>query len=43
MSSKWIFGKEIVAYYADGLRVNYLVIIPDKKIIAINPHYSQRP
>jgi len=34
-SSKRIYGKEIIAYYADGFRGNYLVIIPNKKIIAI--------
>ncbi|WP_142786144.1 serine hydrolase domain-containing protein [Changchengzhania lutea] len=35
MSSKRIYGKRIVAYYADGYRGNYLVIIPEKNIVAI--------
>lgn len=34
-SSKRIYSNEIVAYYADGYRGNYLVIIPDKEIIAV--------
>ena len=34
-ASKRIYSDVIVAYYADGYRGNYLVIIPDKKIIAV--------
>lgn len=34
-SSKRIFGDRILAYYADGYRGNYLVIIPDYKIVAV--------
>lgn len=34
-SSKRIYGNEIKAYYADGYRGNYLVIVPETKIIAV--------
>ncbi|QTD38084.1 serine hydrolase [Polaribacter batillariae] len=34
-SSKRIYSNEIVAYYADGYRGNYLVIIPQKNIVAV--------
>lgn len=34
-SSKRIYSNEILAYYADGFRGNYLVIIPEKKIVAV--------
>ncbi len=34
-SSKRIYGEQITAYYADGFRGNYLVIIPEYQIIAI--------
>ena len=34
-SSKRIYGKKIVAYYANGYRGNYLVIVPYKKIVAV--------
>ncbi len=34
-SSKRIYSSEIIAYYADGYRGNYLVIIPQKNIIAV--------
>lgn len=34
-SSKRIYGEEILAYYADGFRGNYLVIIPDAEIVAV--------
>lgn len=34
-ASKRIYGEKILAYYADGFRGNYLVIVPDKKIVAI--------
>ncbi len=33
--SKSIYSDKIVAYYADGYRGNYLVIIPEKNIVAI--------
>ncbi|MEO1032207.1 MAG: serine hydrolase [Bacteroidota bacterium] len=35
MSIKSIYSNDIVAYYADGFRGNYLVIIPEKNIIAV--------
>ncbi|GAB5399540.1 MAG: hypothetical protein Aureis2KO_11250 [Aureisphaera sp.] len=35
MSSKRIYSNKIVAYYADGFRGNYLIIIPEKNIIAV--------
>ncbi|MEM9077442.1 MAG: serine hydrolase [Bacteroidota bacterium] len=34
-TSKRVYGNEIKAYYADGYRGNYLVIIPETKIIAV--------
>ena len=34
-SSKRIFSDRIVAYYADGFRGNYLVIVPEKNIVAV--------
>lgn len=34
-SSKRIYGDKITAYYADGYRGNYLVIVPESGIIAI--------
>lgn len=34
-SSKRIYSDEIIAYYADGYRGNYLVIIPEHNIIAV--------
>jgi len=34
-SSKRIYSDNIVAYYADGFRGNYLVIVPESKIIAL--------
>jgi CubicO group peptidase (beta-lactamase class C family) len=34
-SSKRIYSDKITAYYADGYRGNYLVIIPESKIIAV--------
>lgn len=34
-SSKRIYSKEIIAYYAQGYRGNYLVIIPGKQLIAV--------
>ena len=33
--SKRIYGQKIIAYYADGYRGNYLVIIPDKNLVAV--------
>ncbi len=35
LSSKRIYSNDIVAYYADGYRGNYLVIIPEKNIVAV--------
>lgn len=35
ISSKRIYSDDIVAYYADGYRGNYLVIIPEKNIVAV--------
>jgi len=35
MSSKRIYSNEIVAYYADGYRGNYLVILPERNIVAV--------
>lgn len=34
-SSKRIYSEKILAYYADGYRGNYLVIVPDSGIIAV--------
>lgn len=34
-TSKRIYSKEIVAYYAQGYRGNYLVIIPEKQLVAV--------
>ncbi|WP_420576515.1 serine hydrolase domain-containing protein [Ekhidna sp.] len=34
-SSKRIYSDDIVAYYADGFRGNYLVVIPEKEIVAV--------
>lgn len=34
-SSKRIYSSNIIAYYADGFRGNYLVIVPKARIIAI--------
>ncbi|MEO9869770.1 serine hydrolase domain-containing protein [Ekhidna sp.] len=34
-SSKRIFSDEITAYYANGYRGNFLVIIPEKQIVAV--------
>lgn len=33
--SKHIYGKKVIAYYANGYRGNYLVIIPQKNIVAV--------
>ncbi len=35
LSSKRIYSNDIVAYYADGFRGNYLVIIPEKNVVAV--------
>lgn len=34
-SSKRIYSKDIVAYYAEGFRGNYLVIVPEYHIVAV--------
>lgn len=34
-SSKRIYGDNIIAYYADGYRGNYLIFVPDSNIVAI--------
>ena len=34
-SSRRIYSDNIIAYYADGFRGNYLVIVPEKEIVAI--------
>lgn len=34
-SSRRIYSDNIIAYYADGFRGNYLVIVPEKDIVAI--------
>lgn len=34
-SSKRIYSKEIIAYYAQGYRGNYLIIIPEKELVAV--------
>ncbi|PIV92878.1 MAG: penicillin-binding protein [Flavobacteriaceae bacterium CG17_big_fil_post_rev_8_21_14_2_50_33_15] len=34
-SSKRIYGEKIIAYYADGFRGNYLVIVPEYNIVAV--------
>lgn len=34
-SSKRIYGEKIIAYYAEGYRGNYLVIIPEQNIVAV--------
>lgn len=34
-SSKRIYSNNIVAYYANGFRGNYLVIVPETKIVAV--------
>ncbi len=39
--SRRIYGEKIMAYYADGYRGNYLVIIPETKIIAVRCADSQ--
>ncbi|WP_297693315.1 serine hydrolase [uncultured Eudoraea sp.] len=35
ISSKRIYSEDIVAYYADGYRGNYLVIVPESNIVAV--------
>lgn len=35
MASRKIFSKEILAYYADGFRGNFLVIVPQLNLVAI--------
>ncbi len=34
-SSKRVYGEQITAYYANGYRGNFLVILPEQKIVAV--------